>query len=107
MRVSVETLKRLKRKVTVSIPAAKVDKEVDRRLIELANKVKVDGFRPGKAPVDLIKKRYTAGVREDVQREMVQSTLGDALKQNDLTPAGRPTIEPEEIESGKDFTYSA
>ncbi len=107
MQVSVETLKGLERKVTISVPAAKVEEEVSLRLKNLARKAKVDGFRPGKVPMNVVKNRYSDSVREEVAREMVQSTLFEALQQNELVPAGYPFIEPEQIEQGKDFKYTA
>ncbi|PJD95564.1 MAG: trigger factor [Legionella sp.] len=107
MQVSVETLNGLERKVTVSVPTEKVEEEVSLRLKNLARRVKVDGFRPGKVPFDVVKKRYSDSVREEVARDMVQSTLFEALQKNELVPAGYPFIEPEQIEAGKDFTYSA
>jgi len=107
MQVSVETLKGLERKVRVSVPSEKIEEEVSQRLRNLARKAKVDGFRPGKVPFPEVKKRFSNSVREEVTREMVQSTLYEALKKNELVPAGYPTIEPEQMESGKDFIYSA
>ncbi|ASQ46818.1 trigger factor [Legionella clemsonensis] len=107
MQVSVETLKGLERKVTVSVPTEKVEEEVSLRLKSLARKVKVDGFRPGKVPMHVVKSRFSESVREDVAREMVQSTLYEALQDKKLVPAGSPRVEPEQVESGKDFVYSA
>ncbi len=107
MQVSVETLKGLERKVTVSVPTEKVEEEVSLRLKNLARKVKVDGFRPGKVPQHVVDSRYSDSVREEVAREMVQSTLFEALQKNELIPAGFPTVEPEQIEKGKDFKYTA
>ena len=107
MQVSVETLKGLERKVTVSVPAEKVEEEVSLRLRNLARKVKVDGFRPGKVPMNVVKSRYSDSVREEVAREMVQSTLFEALQKNELVPAGYPYVEPEQVEQGKDFRYTA
>ncbi|GGI85789.1 trigger factor [Legionella impletisoli] len=107
MQVSVETLNGLERKVTISVPTEKVEEEVSQRLKNLARRVKIDGFRPGKVPFDVVKKRYSDSVREEVARDMVQSTLFEALKEKELVPAGYPTIEPEQLESGKDFRYSA
>lgn len=107
MQVSVETLNGLERKVTVSVPTAKVEEEVSSRLKNLAQKAKVDGFRPGKVPMHVVTNRYSDSVRQEVARDMVQSTLFEALQQKELVPAGYPYIEPEEIEKGKDFTYTA
>lgn len=107
MQVSVETLKGLERKVTISVPTEKVEEEVSSRLKNLARKVKVDGFRPGKAPMNIVEKRFSGSVREEVARDMVQSTLYEALKKEELIPAGYPSVEPEQLEPGKDFKYSA
>jgi trigger factor len=107
MSVSVETLNGLERKITVSVPAEKIEEEVTLRLRNLAPKVKIHGFRAGKVPQNVIRQRYSESTRQEVARDMVQSTLYDALKKNDLNPAGSPVIEPEQVESGKDFIYTA
>lgn len=107
MQVSVETLKGLERKVTISVPTEKVEEEVSLRLRDLARKVKIDGFRPGKVPMHLVNSRYSDSVREEVAREMVNSTLFEALQEHNLFPAGYPFVEPEQIEKGKDFRYTA
>jgi trigger factor len=107
MQVSVETLKGLERKLTISVPSEKVEEEVSQRLKDLTHKVKVDGFRPGKVPLPVVTKRFSESVRQDVARDMVQSTLYEALKEKDLVPAGRPFVDPQAIESGKDFVYTA
>ena len=107
MQVSVETLKGLERKVTVSVPSEKVEEEVGLRLRDLARKAKVAGFRPGKVPMNVVKNRFSDSVREEVAREMVQSTLFEALKDKELVPAGMPYVDPEQVEEGKDFRYTA
>ena len=107
MSVSVETLNGLERKITVSVPSEKIEEEVSLRLRSLAPKAKIHGFRAGKVPQNVIKQRYSDSVRQEVARDMVQSTLYDALKANDLKPAGSPTIEPQQVEPGKDFIYTA
>lgn len=107
MDVSVETLNNLERKVSVTLSSNIIEEEVSQRLRELARKVKIDGFRPGKAPLNLVKSRYSDSVREDVSREMIRSTLFEALQSKNITPAGMPYIAPGPIEAGKDFTYVA
>ena len=107
MQVSVETLNGLERKVTVSVPSEKIEEEVSQRLRNLAPKAKIHGFRAGKVPATVIKQRYSDSVRQEVARDMVQSTLFDALKKSDLSPAGSPTVDPEQVEPGKDFKYTA
>ena len=107
MAVSVETLSGLERKITVLVPTEKIEEEVGLRLRNLAAKVKVHGFRAGKVPMNVVKQRYSDSVRQEVARDMVQSTLFEALKENQLTPAGAPFVEPEDILSGQDFKYTA
>lgn len=107
MTVSVEALQGLERKVTITVPSQKIEEEVGLRLQNLARKVKVHGFRPGKVPLSVVKQQYSASVRDEVSREMVQSTLYDALKTHELIPAGTPYIEPQQVLPEQDFIYSA
>ncbi|MFZ4077705.1 MAG: trigger factor [Legionellaceae bacterium] len=107
MTVSVEALQGLERKVTITIPSLKIEEEVGLRLQKLAHKVKVHGFRPGKVPLSVVKQQYSASVRDEVARELVQSSLYEALKAHELVPAGSPEIEPEQIQPNQDFIYSA
>ncbi len=107
MQVSVETLSDLERRVTVQVPAAKVEKEIDDRLQSLSRRVKVDGFRPGKVPLKLVKKIYGDQVRYEAISELVQHTLHEALVQEKLNPLGGPKVEPKNLEEGQDLEYSA
>ncbi len=107
MQVSVEALKGLEHKITVVVPNKKVEEEVNLRLRNLARKVRIDGFRPGKAPLAVVKKRFLDSIHEEVAKEMVQSTFYEALQESKLTPAGSPLVEPQQVETGKDFIYSA
>jgi len=107
MAVSVETLEGLERKVNVSVSTTKIEEEVSARLKSMASRAKMDGFRPGKAPLHLVKQRYSDDVRLDVVREMLQPSLYEALKEHDLAPVAAPRIEPGPILMGQDFSYSA
>jgi trigger factor len=107
MTVSVETLSGLERKVNISVPTTKIEEEVSSRLKSMAGRAKMDGFRPGKAPLNLVKQRYSDDVRLEVVREMLQPSLYEALKEHDLAPVAAPRIEPGPIEMGQDFSYSA
>ena len=107
MQVSVEKTSGLERKLTVQVPAETIDKEVNDRIQDLAKKVKLDGFRPGKVPLKVIKQRFSTGVRQEVANEMMRSTLYDAMKEKDLVPAGAPQVEPGQIKDGEDFEYTA
>lgn len=107
MQVSVEQTGSLERKVTVQVPAERVEDEVTNRLRNLARRVRMDGFRPGKVPFKVVKKRYDGQVRGEVLSELVQQTLAEALRQENLQPAGGPRIEPKRMEPGQALEYSA
>lgn len=107
MQVSVETTSGLERRLTVGIPAEQVDQEVNKRLQEAAKTVRINGFRQGKVPMSVIKKRFGAGVRQEVLGDAVNRSYFEAVKQEKLRPAGQPSIEPKQIEAGKDIEFVA
>lgn len=107
MAVSLETLEGLSRKITVTVPGVQLEQEIDSRLKELTHKVKIDGFRPGKVPFTVVKKRYANSVRFDVMKDKIQSSLYEALAEQNLVPADTPEIAPENFEEGQDLKYSA
>ncbi len=107
MQVSVETTSELSRKMTVQVPEEKIQEQVSKRLKSLAGKVKLDGFRPGKAPQSVIQKRYGAGVREEVLAELIQSSFYDAVREEKLTPVAGPKITPEASLEGEGLKYVA
>lgn len=107
MQVSVETTQGLERQVTITVPADKIDSEVKSRLRDLAKRQRIDGFRPGKAPVTLIQKRYGLAVLQEVAGEQMQRHFYDAIIANKLTPAGAPTFAPGQLEQGKDLEFKA
>lgn len=107
MKVSVAESNGLERCMTVEIPADRISAEVETRLKKAAARVKIDGFRPGKAPMNVVRQRYGAGVRQEVLGDLINSSYGEALKQEDINPAGQPVIDPAEgLEEGA-FSYTA
>ncbi|HEY9041138.1 MAG TPA: trigger factor [Rheinheimera sp.] len=107
MQVSVETTQGLERQLTITVPADKIDAEVKSRLRDLAKRQRIDGFRPGKAPVSLIQKRYGMAVLQEVAGEQMQRHFYDAIIENKLTPAGSPTFAPGQLAQGKDLEFKA
>ena len=107
MQVSVEAKEGFERCMTVEVPAERVNEEVEKRLKKIARTVRLDGFRPGKAPISVIRGRYDGQVREEVFRDMLQTTYFEALSQEKLQPAGEPRIEPKEIKPQEGFSYTA
>lgn len=107
MQVSVETTNGLERKLTVQVPADRIENEVASRLKDLARQVKIDGFRPGKVPASVIKAKYDSHVRQEVLSEVLQSSLQEALTQENLRPAGGPQVDTKDIQPGKGLEYCA
>ena len=107
MQVFIETTSGLERRLTVGVPAERVEKEVNNRLKKAAKTIRLDGFRPGKVPMRVIKQRYGAGVRQEVLGEVMSQTFYEAVTQENLKPAGQPSIEPKSLEEGKDLEFVA
>ena len=110
MQVSVETTEGLERKLTVRLPAEQIQGAVDERLHSIKGTVRLDGFRPGKVPFGVVKKRYGGQVRQEVLGEVIQSSFQEAVVSESLRPAGMPQIEPLEGDDQTDkegFGYTA
>jgi trigger factor len=105
MQVSVEKTSELSRKMTVSVSEAVVQEKVAERLKTLARQVKIDGFRPGKVPQHVVNKMYGERVRGEVAGDLIQSTYYDALRDQDLKPAGQPHIQ--DLDETEGFRYVA
>ncbi len=107
MQVSVESTEGLERRMTVELPAEQVNEALEKRLKELARSVRLDGFRPGKVPLSVVRKRYAGQVRAEVFGDLVQSSYFEALTDQNLSPAGEPNIEPIEKPDGEGMGYVA
>lgn len=107
MRVSIETTSGLERRLSVGVPADRVDGAVDQRLREASRNVRLPGFRPGKVPMRVMKQRFGAGVRQEVLGEVIRQTFQEAVQSENLRPAGQPKIEPKSFDAGKDIEYTA
>lgn len=107
MQVSVEAVSELDRKMTVNVPEEKIREKVESRLKSLTREVRLDGFRPGKAPASLVRKRYGAQVREEVLSEIIQSSFHQAVNDENLKPAGMPRITATAIGEGEGLSYIA
>lgn len=107
MQVTVENTSDLERKMRVTIPSDEVEVQVTEKIKQTAKQVRLKGFRPGKVPLKEVKRRFGAGIRQEVSSEVIQSTYGQALQQEDINPAGMPKIEDVKIEEGQDLEYTA
>lgn len=107
MQVSVETTSALERRMTITVPAARVDSEVNERINKTARTVRMDGFRPGKVPVAVVKKRFGASIRQEALGDLIRDCFYEAVTQEKLNPAGFPTIESVKDEGDADIAFVA
>ena len=92
MAVNVETLEKLERKITLTLPVGAIQSEVETRLKKLARTVKMDGFRPGKVPMTVVSQRYGYSVHYEVMNDKVSEAFSLAVNQAELRVAGQPRI---------------
>ncbi|MEW6119112.1 MAG: trigger factor [Pseudomonadota bacterium] len=108
MQANLEVLEGLVRRLDISVPMDQLETEVQNRLKRLARNVKMDGFRPGKAPLSAVARQHGAGVRQEVLGETLQSRFGEAVQAYQLKIAGYPRFEPKTGETaGTEVTFSA
>jgi trigger factor len=107
MQVHVEDISSVQKKITIEIPAERVNEEIDKAYSAIQKKAKIQGFRPGKAPMQLIKRTYSDAMRDDVMRRLYQQTLYKAMDEHKVEPIDSPTIESDILEPGVPFKYSA
>ncbi len=96
----------LKREFKVVIPADKLQDQVDSRLKELGERIKMPGFRPGKVPLQLLKQRYEKSVMGEVLEKSVQEGSTQLMTEHNLRPAGQPKVEIVKFETGQDLEFS-
>ncbi|MEY4156771.1 MAG: putative trigger factor [Pseudomonadota bacterium] len=92
MAVNVETLEKLERKITLNLPVETIRDEVNTRLKRLARQVKIDGFRPGKVPMNIVAQRYGYSVHYEVMNDKVGEAFNQAANEAQLRVAGQPRI---------------
>ncbi|MEZ5537306.1 MAG: trigger factor [Thiolinea sp.] len=107
MQVSVESTGNIERKMTVTLPAERVGQEVDKRLKSMRGRVRIDGFRPGKVPLNVVKQRYGASVHQEVVGDVLQESFGEAAAQEKLRVAGLPSIDMNSMAMGEPLEYVA
>ena len=107
MQVSVENTSALERRMTIAVPAERVENEVNKRLQQTARRAKVAGFRPGKVPMSVIRQRFEADARQEAFGDLVQASFYEAIVEQKLNPAGAPAVEPKSFEKGKDLEFVA
>ena len=107
MQVSVESIGKLERRMQVQVPAERVSQEIAARLKNISRTARLNGFRPGKAPLKVIRQQFGSQIHREVIGELLQSSYAEAVTQKQLAPAGSPRIEPQSIDEGSDLRYTA
>jgi trigger factor len=105
MQVTLATTEGLGRKLTITVPSAKIEEAYNKQLGIASRKAKIDGFRPGKVPAKIIEERFGPSVRYEVVDKMIRETLPEAIKQENLEVAGPPSIESVKAEPQQDMEY--
>ena len=93
MQVSVENTSNLERKLTVSVPADRLETSISKRLQELSRTVRLKGFRPGKVPAKVIEQRFGAQVRSEAMGDLIRESFNEAVRKENLRPAVSPSID--------------
>ncbi|MBM3341327.1 MAG: trigger factor [Betaproteobacteria bacterium] len=108
MQANLETLGGLERRLSVAVPLAEIETEVQSRLKHIGRTAKMPGFRPGKVPFKVVQQQYGTQVRQEVIGATVEKSFGDAVREQNLRVAGYPKFEPAApAEGASDFKYSA
>lgn len=108
MQVSLENTGELSRKMSITVPAADIDAMAAERLEQIAKTIKMPGFRPGKVPLDMVKRQHGGRVMGEITERIISESLAKAMQEKEVRPAGQPQMDagaglPEE---GKDYNYS-
>ena len=107
MAVTVETLEKLERKITLTLPVGTIQSEVDSRLKKLARTVKMDGVRPGKVPMNVVAQRYGYSVHYEVMNDKVGEAFAVAANEAKLRVAGQPRISEKDGAPEGEMTFDA
>jgi trigger factor len=107
MQVSLTATGGLERRLEVAIPAAQIDGEVAQRLNKISRTARLKGFRPGKAPLAVIRQQYGEQVHGEVINDLMRASFSEAVAREKLNPASGPRIEPIAMEPGADLKYAA
>lgn len=107
MKVEVETVSPVEKKLSIEVEADRVATEFERAYRTLARQVRIPGFRQGKAPRRVLETRYKDQVEQDVARHLMESSYREAVDAKDLFPVGSPVVSPDKLEAGKSFRFEA
>ena len=107
MKVSVKKLKDLERKITISVPVEDYESKFNSKIKNIKTKAKIDGFRKGNVPNDVLEQRYGQSIHADVVNELIQESYPKAIRENKVRPASSPKVTIDSEDPKKPLTYSA
>src|ERR1017187_3964581 len=96
-----------KHSLEITVPVVEVEKETERAVLEIQKKVKLPGFRPGKAPVGLVKSRFAGDIRQDVLEKLVPRFFRAAVEKDNLQVVGQPNISEVHFHAGEPLRFTA
>jgi len=107
MKASVEQITPVKKRLTVEVDAEEVNRKIEEAYKELGKRAKVDGFRPGKVPRNILQRYFGDQVTQDVKRGLLSETLPQAFEETKIFPVAMPVIENESLKAGEGYKYVA
>ncbi len=107
MQITIEDLSPVEKRVEFELPWSDVVPKLEKAYESLRRGVKLPGFRPGKVPRALVEKMYKRQVEDEVARDLVEHSIGQAIRENQIQPVAPPTVEDLEIKSGAPFKFTA
>lgn len=107
MQVNVQRISPVVLELQVEVPADLVKQHIDKAYVSLGKKAHIKGFRPGKAPRDVLTRLFAPQVQNDVANSLVNDTLPRVLSEKNLTPVSQPNVEAKEVDAKKPFSYTA
>src|SRR5262245_48838305 len=107
MQITIEDISPVEKRVEFEVPWADVAPKLDKAYGALRKGVRMPGFRPGKVPRALLEKMYRQQVEEEVARDLIEHSLGQAIQENQIQPVAPPTVDNLELKSGSPFKFSA
>ena len=105
--IKIKKQKGLKREINVSVPSSQVEAKKRNRFEDIAKKAKLPGFRPGKAPLNIIQSQYGNQVNQEVLSDVLELTYAEVIEDKKLKPAGPPEVSIDQFVDGSDFKYTA
>jgi len=108
MKAVVEEINSVKKKITIEIEPDSVANEMDKAIKDVARKAKIPGFRPGKAPKNVVQQHYGEEVRSEVMNRLISDSYLTAVREHNLNPVGMPQIENmRPLAKGSSLSYTA